>query len=49
MGVKFVACENTIRERKIDKATILPQSGFVPSGVSEVILKQEDGWAYLKY
>ena len=49
MGVKFVACENTIRERKIDKATILPQSGFVPSGVSEVVLKQEDGWAYLKY
>ena len=49
MGVKFVACENTIRERKIDKATILPQSGFVPSGVSEVIIKQEEGWAYLKY
>jgi intracellular sulfur oxidation DsrE/DsrF family protein len=27
----------------------LPQSGFVPSGVSEVIIKQEEGWAYLKY
>ena len=49
MGVKFVACENTIRERKIDKATILPQSAFVPSGVSEIVLKQEEGWAYLKY
>ncbi len=48
-GVSFVACENTIRERKIDKATLLPQSGFVPSGVAEVVLKQEDGWAFLKY
>jgi intracellular sulfur oxidation DsrE/DsrF family protein len=48
-GVLFKACENTIRERKIDKSTLLPQSGFVPSGVAEVVLKQEAGWAYLKY
>lgn len=48
-GVLFKACENTIRERKIDRATILPQVGIVPSGVAEVVLKQEAGWAYLKY
>jgi intracellular sulfur oxidation DsrE/DsrF family protein len=48
-GVLFKACENTIRERKIDRATILPQVGTVPSGVAEVVLKQEAGWAYLKY
>jgi intracellular sulfur oxidation DsrE/DsrF family protein len=48
-GVLFKACENTIRERKIDRATILPQAGTVPSGVAEVVLKQEAGWAYLKY
>jgi intracellular sulfur oxidation DsrE/DsrF family protein len=48
-GVLFKACENTIRERKIDKSTLLPQSGFVTSGVAEVVLKQEAGWAYLKY
>jgi intracellular sulfur oxidation DsrE/DsrF family protein len=48
-GVLFKACENTIRERKIDRATILIQAGTVPSGVAEVVLKQEAGWAYLKY
>lgn len=48
-GVLFKACENTIRERKIDRATILPQAGTVPSGVAELVLKQEAGWAYLKY
>ena len=48
-GVLFKACENTIRERKIDRATLLPQAGTVPSGVAEVVLKQEAGWAYLKY
>lgn len=49
LGVLFKACENTIRERKIDRATILSQVGTVPSGVAEVVLKQESGWAYLKY
>lgn len=48
-GVLFKACENTIRERKIDRSTLLQQSGTVPSGVAEVVLKQEAGWAYLKY
>ena len=48
-GVLFKACENTIRERKIDRATILTQAGTVPSGVAEVVLKQEAGWSYLKY
>ena len=48
-GVLFKACENTIRERKIDRTTILMQAGTVPSGVAEVVLKQEAGWAYLKY
>ena len=48
-GVLFKACENTIRERKIDRSIILTQVGTVPSGVAEVVLKQEAGWAYLKY
>ena len=48
-GVLFKACENTIRERKIDRSTILTQAGTVPSGVAEVVFKQEAGWAYLKY
>lgn len=49
LGVLFKACENTIRERKIDRSSILPQVGTVPSGVAEIVLKQEAGWAYLKY
>jgi len=47
-GVTFVGCENSIRLRKIDKKDILPGVGFVPMGVGELILKQEQGWAYLK-
>ncbi len=47
-GVQFVGCENTLRERKISKETIIPEAGFVKSGVAEVILKQEQGWSYIK-
>ena len=48
MGVVFVGCENTMRIRKITKEEMIPEAGFVPMGVGEVILKQEQGWSYLK-
>jgi intracellular sulfur oxidation DsrE/DsrF family protein len=48
MGVTFVACENTIRERKIPKESIIPEAGFVKMGVGEIIMKQEQGWSYIK-
>ncbi len=47
-GVVFVACENTLRERKIDKSEIVSEAGFVPAGIIEVVDKQTKGWAYLK-
>ncbi len=47
-GVVFVACENTMTERKILKESIIPESGFVKSAVVELILKQEKGWSYIK-
>ncbi len=47
-GVKFVVCENTMKERKIDKSLIVAEAGFVPSGIIEIVTKQEEGWSYLK-
>jgi intracellular sulfur oxidation DsrE/DsrF family protein len=47
-GVVFAACENSMRKHNITKADLLPVAITVPSGVAEVILKQEQGWAYLK-
>jgi intracellular sulfur oxidation DsrE/DsrF family protein len=47
-GVIFNACENTMHKYSIDKAMLLPFAGTVPSGVAELILKQEAGWSYLK-
>ena len=47
-GVVFAACENTLRERKIDKADIVAKSAFVPAGIIKVADKQMAGWAYIK-
>lgn len=47
-GVRFVACEQTLKQQKLAKTDILPLSGFVPRGLVEIIEKQEQGWAYIK-
>jgi len=47
-GVKFMACENTMKRKKISKEEIMPGVGFVDSGVAEVVRLQTDGWAYIK-
>jgi intracellular sulfur oxidation DsrE/DsrF family protein len=48
-GVRFVACENTMRERSIPREGLLPGVGTVPSGAVEVVRKQQfEGYAYFK-
>lgn len=48
-GVKFVACENTMRRKSIRKEDLLAGVGTVPSGAVEVVRKQQkDGFAYFK-
>ncbi len=47
-GVAFAACNNSMKARKLATGDIVPEAGIVPSGVVEVILKQEQGWSYLK-
>jgi intracellular sulfur oxidation DsrE/DsrF family protein len=47
-GVEFVICENTLKQRNMKKEQFLPLSGFVPSAVLELVIKQEKGWIYIK-
>jgi intracellular sulfur oxidation DsrE/DsrF family protein len=48
-GVKFVVCENTLKNRKISKDAfpeILVE--YIPAGIAEIVEKQEQGWSYVK-
>ncbi len=47
-GVQVVACENTMRGRKLTKADLLDHVGVVPAGVGELVRRQEQGYAYLR-
>ena len=44
-GVLLAQCENTVRERKINKADLWSFISYVPSGNGEIIIRQYQGWA----
>ena len=47
-GVRFLACEQTLKQLKLEKADILPEAGFVERGIVHIVERQEEGWAYIK-
>ena len=47
-GVVFNACENTMNKYGIRKDMLISSASSVPSGVAELVMKQEEGWSYLK-
>ena len=47
-GVKVLACENTMHARKLAKPDMLDGIGYVPSGVVEIMKKQQQGWSYVR-
>jgi intracellular sulfur oxidation DsrE/DsrF family protein len=47
-GVVFNACENTMNKYGIKKEMLISSVSSVPSGVAELVVKQEEGWSYIK-
>jgi len=47
-GIVFSACENSMRKHNITKSDLIQVANTVPSGVAELVIKQELGWSYLK-
>ena len=47
-NVKVIACENTLRAQKLTRDDMLPAISYVPAGVTEIMKKQGEGWAYLR-
>lgn len=44
-GVLLAQCENTVRERHIDKGQLFPFISYVPSGNGEIVIRHYQGWA----
>lgn len=47
-GVDFVACNNALTAFKISPPALFSFVRIVPAGITELILKQTDGFAYVK-
>ncbi len=46
--VKVIACENTMRGQNLTRDDMQSAISYVPAGVTEIMTKQSDGWAYLR-
>ena len=48
-GVEFRLCNNTLVQRKIDRARVVAEADIVPSGVAEAArLQAREGFVYLR-
>jgi len=47
-GVKFLACQNSLRFLGLDDGDLLESVEIVPAGVSELVKRQTEGWAYVR-
>ncbi len=47
-GIIFLACENTIKERNLDRSKVILEAGYVKAGIIHIVERQEDGWSYIK-
>jgi intracellular sulfur oxidation DsrE/DsrF family protein len=47
-GVKFAVCANSIKYLGIAPNELVPEAEIVPAGVSELVKKQIEGWAYIR-
>ncbi|WP_207509921.1 DsrE family protein [Telluribacter humicola] len=45
--VILAMCENTMRERDIKREDLYSFVSYVPSGNGELIIRQQEGWAYI--
>ena len=47
-NVTFRACEIALKNNKTDKSQLLKEVQTVPDGIYELVLKQQQGWGYIK-
>jgi intracellular sulfur oxidation DsrE/DsrF family protein len=46
-GAHISACEVTMRRQKLTREDMLPNIGYVPAGLGQIIKRQREGWSYI--
>jgi len=47
-GVRFLACANSLRFFGLTEDDLLDPVDVIPAGVSELVKRQAEGWAYIR-
>lgn len=47
-GVRIVACENTMKIHKLTRDDMLPSLDYVEAGIVEVMIRQQQGFIYVR-
>lgn len=47
-GVQLTACNNSLKRLNIDPSKLMKEIVVIPSAVVEFIVKQAEGWSYIK-
>lgn len=47
-GVGLIACENTMKNTHVDKADMYGGIAYVQAGVTHLMKRQQEGWAYIR-
>lgn len=47
-GVHFTACNNALKAQKLNKEVLFSFVNIVPAGITELVRKQQMGYAYIK-
>jgi len=47
-GVQVLACGETMKALMLEKEDMLPDIGYVPGGIIEILDRQSEGWRYIK-
>ena len=47
-NIRVLACENTMRGQKLTREDMMPELSYVPAGVTQIMTRQNEGWAYLR-
>jgi intracellular sulfur oxidation DsrE/DsrF family protein len=46
-GLLVSACEVTMRRQKLTRDDMLPNIGYVPAGLGQILKRQREGWGYI--
>ena len=47
-NITFIICEGTMKRHEIQVSELIPGVKTVPDGILEIVMKQAEGWGYIK-